>query len=115
MKATIHESMPATDPRWVFAVRVRESLEGAALPPQRRQALDRLADRLGLRPFDANLIIAIVQDHARRGLVLNDAAMRSLQMIAPPRPARRSDPLAVAALLLLALLVEAWAVIAWWR
>ncbi|MEO1130517.1 MAG: hypothetical protein AAFX05_12545, partial [Planctomycetota bacterium] len=31
-----------------------------------------LAGRLGLRPFDASLIIAIVQDGARRGVSVED-------------------------------------------
>lgn len=57
-----------TDPRWVFAVRVAYSLEGgraAILRPAERRHLSRLARYLALRPFDANLIIAIVQDAAR--------------------------------------------------
>lgn len=62
--------MAATDPRWVFAVRVRDRLEGgtaAILTPERRAALLRHAPVFGLRPFDANVIIALVQDAARRG------------------------------------------------
>lgn len=63
-------TMAATDPRWVLALRVYESIEGgraAILRPQKRRNLVALATRLGLRPFDANLIIAIVQDAARCG------------------------------------------------
>jgi hypothetical protein len=59
-----------TDPRWVFAVRVAYSLEGgkaALLRPGERRHLTRLSRYLGLRPFDANLIIAVVQDAARSG------------------------------------------------
>ncbi len=55
------------DPRWVLAVRVSESLEGTLLSPQKRERLVRLGKMLGLSPFDANLVIAIVQDQARRG------------------------------------------------
>ena len=63
-------AMPASDARWVFAAAVAESLQGgmaAALPPDRRRRLLSLATRLRLRPFDANLVIAIIQDAARRG------------------------------------------------
>lgn len=58
----------STDARWVLAVRTRESLEGGAaavLGPERRAELQRFGHRLGLRPFDISLVIAIVQDHAR--------------------------------------------------
>jgi len=60
----------ATDARWVFAVQVARSIEGgraAVLPPERRQKLVAMAGGMGLRPFDANLIIAVVQDGVRAG------------------------------------------------
>lgn len=56
------------DARWVFAVRVRREVQGghaAIVTPDSRKRLLRLANRLGLRDFDANLVIAIVQDDAR--------------------------------------------------
>ena len=56
-----------TDPRWVLAVRTAEQLQGPILPPERRERLLRLGKVLGLKPFDTNLIIAIIQDRARRG------------------------------------------------
>jgi len=65
--------MSALDARWVFATQVaREiSLSGApgagVLAPERRRNLVKLATRLGLRQFDANLVIAIVQDGCRSG------------------------------------------------
>jgi hypothetical protein len=40
---------------------------------------------MGVRPFDANLIIAIVQDHARRGKDLGDAAGTVALLEPPPR------------------------------
>lgn len=61
------------DARWVFAVNVAREIELSAAPgagvlsPERRRNLSRLATRLGLRPFDANLVIAIVQDGCRSG------------------------------------------------
>lgn len=39
------------------------------LPPDRRESLLRMARTMGLTVFDANLVIAIVQDQARRGKV----------------------------------------------
>ncbi len=63
-------AMSAEDARRIFALRVFESLEAGAagvLRPDRRRELVSAAQRLGLRAFDANLIIAIVQDDARRG------------------------------------------------
>ena len=60
----------ATDARWVFAVQVARGLEGgrgAVLPPERRQKLVAMGRAMGLRVFDANLIIAVVQDGVRSG------------------------------------------------
>ncbi|MGH7243504.1 MAG: hypothetical protein ACREJD_08825 [Phycisphaerales bacterium] len=56
------------DARWVFAVRVKREIQGgkaAIIAPESRRRLLKLANRLGLRNFDANLVIAIVQDDAR--------------------------------------------------
>jgi len=60
--------LTATDPRWVLAVRTSEKLQGTILPPEARQRLMKLGHVLGLSPFDTSLVIAIVQDQARRGL-----------------------------------------------
>jgi hypothetical protein len=60
----------ATDARWVLAVQVMRSLEGgkaAMLRPEKRRGLLVAAQTLGLRSFDANLVIAIVQDGVRSG------------------------------------------------
>lgn len=62
--------MASDDPRWVFAARVASQLEGghaAVLRPERRERLLKTARLLGLRAFDASLVIAMVQDAARRG------------------------------------------------
>jgi hypothetical protein len=62
--------MSRDDARWVFAVVVRSMLEGgsqAILPPESRRRLLSQAHSAGIREFDAGLIIAIVQDGARRG------------------------------------------------
>ena len=56
-----------SDPRWVLALRTAESMEGAIIRPERRTKLLRVGRMLGLSPFDSNLVVAIVQDQARRG------------------------------------------------
>lgn len=61
-------SLHATDPRWVLAVRVGEAMEGQVLRPDRRERLIRAGRVMGLNNFEANLVIAIVQDQVRRGL-----------------------------------------------
>lgn len=64
------QSLPESDLRMVFAVNVASSLEGgraALLPPDRRRSLVRAAASLGLKPFDANVVIAMVQNAAREG------------------------------------------------
>jgi len=78
------------DPRWVMALRTAECLEGEVLPPEKRDSLLRLGKVVGLSPFDVNLVIAIVQHQARRG-IHNDALARAsesqLAMIALPEAA----------------------------
>jgi hypothetical protein len=68
---TRHASqIEAADVRMVFATEVARAIEGgraAILRPERRRALVGAAVSWGLREFDANLIIAIVQDGARHG------------------------------------------------
>ncbi len=66
-KPAIEPITAAHDPRWVLAVRTAEHLEGSLLTPENREKLIRLGRLLGLTLFDSNLIIAIVQDQARRG------------------------------------------------
>lgn len=60
----------ADEARRLLAVRVAECLEGgraAILTPMRRRRVMRLAHMMGVRDFDAHLVIAIVQDGAHRG------------------------------------------------
>jgi hypothetical protein len=83
--------MDAADPRWVLAVRTSQCLQGAILAPEQRDRLLILARLLGLTPFDANLIIAIVQDQARRGHAKEycaAAGRNQLAMIPLPTRAR---------------------------
>ncbi len=120
-----------TDPRWVLAVRVAEALQGAILPAEKRERLIRVGKMLGLTAFDANLIVAMVQDQARRGNRSTDcahAAREQLSLI--PYPGRaaghgaspnRSDRMrwthlvAVAAATIVAELFVLWWLLGWLR
>lgn len=62
------------DPRWKLAVETQRALQGAMLAFEDRRRLLSLAQRLGIRAFDANLIVALVQDRARRGEPIESAA-----------------------------------------
>jgi hypothetical protein len=81
------------DPRWVLATRTAEQLEGDVLRAESRAALIRLGRLMGLSVFDANLVIAIVQDQARRGRVaerIAEAAEAQLALVELPLAARVS-------------------------
>lgn len=63
-------SLSALDPRWILAVQVSREVQGgraAVLTPEARRRLLSTGRRLGLRTFDSNLVIAMVQDGARSG------------------------------------------------
>lgn len=83
------------DARWVLAVRAAGQIEGgraAVIRPEVRQRLVTTAKTMGLRPFDANLVLAIVQDAAREGRTTQDLeTVESLMMVgaAEKRAARR--------------------------
>lgn len=80
-----------TDPRWVLAIRTAEALEGAILRPERREQLVRTGKVMGLSAFDCNLVIAIVQDQARRGYepqYCPTAGEPQLRLVPLPRRAR---------------------------
>lgn len=59
-------------PHLRLAGRVAAALEGAVLPPERRDDVVRHARELGIREFDAHLVIAVIQDRVRRGESLDD-------------------------------------------
>ncbi len=79
--------LDADDARLMFAQRVAEVLDGgeaAILTPENRRRALRMAWLLGMRPFDASLVVAIVQDNARRGLPATTLARDArLVMVAP--------------------------------
>ncbi len=85
-RAAPSADLAAADARWVFAVRVAYAIEPGpepSLPSDRRRRLLSIAKALGLRPFDANLIIAIVQDAARSGDPLGTSVEERLGLIRP--------------------------------
>lgn len=84
--AALRFDLDPNDPRLVLAARTQAELQGAALPADRRRRLLGLAHRLGLRPFDANLVIAIVQDQARCGAAA-EALPQRLRIVPRPDPA----------------------------
>ncbi len=80
----------ATDPRWVLAIRTAESLEGDVLPPAKREVLMATGKRMGLTAFDCSLILAIVQDRARRGIAPEQCpAASESQLALVPLPQQR--------------------------
>ena len=99
-------SLTATDPRWVFALRVSELLQGDILRPADRQNLLRLGGVLGLNTFDANLVIAIVQDRARRGQG-PQAATATLALVPKPREAEPKSRWRIAIWVVAFLAIEA--------
>lgn len=85
--AATNPALDPRDPRWAFAMRTRSQLQGAVLTPERRERLIREASTMNLRPFDANVIIALVQDGARRNDSM-DRLATSLSLVHSPE--RRS-------------------------
>jgi hypothetical protein len=82
--------MSPLDGRWLMALKVAHALEGgraAILSPERRRVLLNQARGLGLRDFDANLLIAIVQDGRRSGRgALNIDIEQRLRLLPDPEP-----------------------------
>ncbi|MGD9689195.1 MAG: hypothetical protein AB7K52_00400 [Phycisphaerales bacterium] len=110
--------MSPADARWVFARRVAEQLEGgvaAILTPEKRRRLLATARRVGLRDFDASLVIALVQDGRRSGKGgLNPEVERSLTLIRPadrPRGAPEWVRFAIAAAIMGAIMT--WMLTRW--
>jgi hypothetical protein len=108
--------MGPDDVRWELAREVEGSIEGgkaAIIRPEVRRRLVSTATERGLRPFDANLVIAIVQDGARRGEHLDEGVAGRLAFVgaAETELPRRYVSLLVAAVALGAALFVA--VVAW--
>jgi hypothetical protein len=63
-------SLTPSEAREILTARVSELIQGgraAILTPEHRARAVRIARMLGVRDFDAQLVIAVVQDRARRG------------------------------------------------
>lgn len=82
-------------PHLAFATSIARALEGAILAPERREALIQEARSLGLREFDANLVIAVVQDRARRGESTDDITGPISVLARSERSSLRSNARAV--------------------
>ena len=108
-----NQSLDPTDPRWVLAVRTHSQLQGTTLTYERRQRVMRTAEQLGVRPFDANIIIAIVQDHARRGVKLS-YAVGTLALLGPPGSNRSTATELVRWLAAAAAGLTGSALLIWW-
>ncbi|HYE02633.1 MAG TPA: hypothetical protein VD963_05295 [Phycisphaerales bacterium] len=109
------------DVRAIFAARVGARLQGgraAVLTPERRAELMTSARQLGLRRFDASLVIAIAQDAARRGQPAQRHPTLALVGLPAPRGSRRPETEAGALLrrLLISALVAVpvFAGLVWW-
>jgi hypothetical protein len=79
--------MSEGDARWLFAQSVAEAIEGgraAILRPQARRRLASRAQSMGLRSFDAHLVIAIVQDAARTGQPVEGLQARARLALVQP-------------------------------
>jgi hypothetical protein len=95
-EAARQRALDPTDPRWLLATETQKALQGAVLAFEDRRRLLALAQRVGIRPFDANLIVALVQDRARRGEPI-EAAAATIAMLpagetAPVRAAAKTEP-----------------------
>jgi hypothetical protein len=83
------------DARWRLATETQQALQGAVLAYEDRRSLLALAHRMGIRAFDANLILAIVQDRARRGESLQSAAPTIAVLPRPTAAASSAMPSSV--------------------
>ena len=77
------------DPRWRLARLAYDTLRNGPISAQQREGLVQEGGTLGLRPFDASLIIAIAQDHARTGRSLAEVAP-TLRLVDPVQPERNA-------------------------
>ncbi len=111
-EAPARKVLGSDDPRWILAKETARVLAGAVLPHDRREGLMALAQQLGIRAFDANLIVAIVQDRARRGECL-ELASSTLELIPRPQGAPR-EPFALWITIAIVLAIAADAVLVSW-
>ncbi|MBL9149488.1 MAG: hypothetical protein JNM94_12435 [Phycisphaerae bacterium] len=89
LEAAHNRSLDPRDPRWRVALETAKLLEGPLMTFERRRRVLAFAQSVGVRPFDTHLIIAAMQDRARRGEPL-DSAMPVIAMTGPARGAGSS-------------------------
>ncbi len=97
----------STDPRWILAKETARVLAGTVLPYERRLGLMALAQRLGIRAFDANLIVAVVQDRARRGEPLALCAPTLAMIPMPQKPTAEPFASFITVAIVIAIAVDA--------
>jgi hypothetical protein len=95
-RAAAAAPLEPNDPRWVLALRTQLQLQGSALSPESRLRLQRTARCLGIRPFEANVIMAVVQDQARQGRPLAGATPTLALVTRPAQPPRANYGLRLA-------------------
>lgn len=108
-----------TDARWVLATLAARAVDNGAscsIPAEARQQLMQTGQRMGLRPFDVQLIIAIVQDQVRRGTdPLGKLTEDRLCFIPPAASASsRTMTMAVAISAVAAVALASFAMLAYW-
>ena len=105
------------DARIAFALRVADRLDGgraAILTPEARRRLLRESTRMGLEPFDASLVIAIVQDAARRGETAeNPMTTGRLKLVKPARKRSLDGVLLPAATAIILALIAFVSMMSW--
>jgi len=103
-------SLDAADARWVLAVRTTMALEGgqaAILRPDARRTLVAMAMKMGLRTFDAALVIAIAQDAARMGEALSGPAQSRLSLVRPAASASSGNSFGPGTMFLISFFIAA--------
>jgi hypothetical protein len=84
--AAAHASLEPHSAIWMLACETQRQLEGAVLPLERRERLVQFAKEIGIRPFDANVVIAMAQDRARRGACMEGLDRLFVGAVAASRP-----------------------------
>lgn len=87
--ATQTQWMATSDPRWVLAMAAHARMGRGVIGAHGRDRLMAMGRGMGLRPFDAALVVAIAQDHSRRGVSIQEAS-GVLSLVTPPQPASPS-------------------------
>ena len=65
-RAAGSRELRTASPHLTLATNVASRLQGSVLAPEDRETLVEEGRRMGIRDFDAHLVMAVVQDRARR-------------------------------------------------